>query len=242
MSCRTFVCFSTSSRPPGDAEERRVRVHLPLHRPERHAEVREDAVVEAVLALEQLLHPREEEARLRALHDAVVVGRRHRHHLADAEQAQRARGHRAVLGRVVEGARRDDHALAGHQARRRGRRADGARVRQRDRRAHEVVGGDRALARARPTRSSKAFRNSAKLSLCASLMFGHEQRARAVLLLDVDRDPEPHLVALDAVRLAVDLGVGVVQARERVERAQDRPGHEVGEADLAPGPPPRGAC
>jgi hypothetical protein len=87
---------------PGRAEQGGVRVHLPLHRPVREAEVGEDAVVEAVLALEQVLHAGEEEARLRALDDAVVVGRRHRHHLADAEEAQGARGHRLVLGRVVE--------------------------------------------------------------------------------------------------------------------------------------------
>ena len=87
--------------------------------------------------------------------------------------------------------------------------------------------------RERATRSSKAFRNSAKLELLGVLDVRDEERARAVLLLDVDRDAEAHLVALDAVRLAVHLGVGVVQARERVERAEDRPRDEVGEAHLA---------
>ena len=94
--------------PARRPEERGVRVHLPLHRPVRDAEVREDAVVEAVLALEEAFHAGEEEAGLRALDDAVVVGRRHAHHLADAEEAQGARGHRLVLGRVVEGPGRDD--------------------------------------------------------------------------------------------------------------------------------------
>ena len=44
--------------PARRAEEAGVRVHLPLHRPVRQAEVREDAVVEAVLALEEVLHAR----------------------------------------------------------------------------------------------------------------------------------------------------------------------------------------
>src|SRR5688572_31590898 len=46
-----------------------------------------------------------------SLHDALpilVVGRRHRHHLADAEERQRARGHRPVLGGMVEGAGRSE--------------------------------------------------------------------------------------------------------------------------------------
>ncbi len=69
----------------GRAEEAGVRVHLPAHRAVRHAEVGEDALVERVVALQQLLDARQEQARLRALDDAVVVGRRHRHHLADAQ-------------------------------------------------------------------------------------------------------------------------------------------------------------
>jgi elongation factor P--beta-lysine ligase len=48
----------------------------------------------------------------------VVVGRGQRHHLADPEQREGAGGHRAVLGRVVEGALGQDQALAGEQARR----------------------------------------------------------------------------------------------------------------------------
>ena len=67
------------------------RVHLPAHRPVRQAQVLEDALVEAVLALQQVFHAGEEEARLRALDDAVVVGRGHGHDLADPEQAQGAR-------------------------------------------------------------------------------------------------------------------------------------------------------
>ena len=213
------------------AEESRVRVHLPLDRAERHAEVAEDAVVEAVLALEELLHPREEEARLGALDDAVVVRRRHRHHLRDAEEAERPRGHRAVLGRVVEGARRDDDALAGHEPRRRRGRADRAGVRERHRRAHEVVGRDRALPRA-GHELVEGLQERGEVELPRVLDVRDEEGPRAVLLLHVDRDAEADLVALDAVRLALDLGKRVVHPREGVERPQDRPRHDVREADL----------
>ena len=103
-------------------------------------------------------------------------------------------------------------------------------------------GRDRALARRGATSSSKAFRNGREVELPRVLDVGDEQRARAVLLLHVHRDAQADLVALDAVGLALQLRVGVVEAREGVERAQDGPGHEVGEADLARRRRRRGAC
>ena len=62
-------------------------------------------------------------------------------------------------------------ALAGHEARRRGDGADGAGL------VSEIVvpmksSGEIVPLRERATRSSKAFRKSAKSSLLASLMFG----------------------------------------------------------------------
>jgi hypothetical protein len=217
---------------PGRPEEAGVDVGLRAHGAVREAEVLEDPLVEPVLALEQPFHAREEEARLRALDDAVVVGRRHRHHLADAEEAQGARGHRAVLGRIVEGARGDDHALPRHQPGGGRGGAHGARVRERDGRAHEVVGRDRPLARPRHE-VVEHLQEVREVELARVLDVGHEQGAAAVLLLDVDRDAEPDLVALDAVRPALELRVGVVQPGEGVEGAEDGPGHDVGEADLA---------
>jgi hypothetical protein len=181
---------------------------------------------------EQLLHAGEEQPRLRALDDAVVVGGRHRHHLADAEEGERARGHRAVFRRVVEGARGHDQALAGHEAGRAGAGADGAGIGQRHRGAHEVVGRDRALARA-GDQLVEGLDELGEVHPPRVLDVGDEQRARAVLLLHVDGNAEADLVALDAVGLALQLRVGVVEARERVQGAHDGPGHEVREADLA---------
>ncbi len=216
----------------GGPEEAGVDVGLRAHRPVRQAEVLEDALVEAVVALQQLFHPRQEEARLGALDDAVVVGRADGHDLADAEEPEGAGGHRPVLGRIVEAAGGDDHALPGHEARRRRGGAHGAGVGERDRGAHEVVGRDRALARA-SHELVEGLQKGGEIELARVLDVGHEQGAAAVLLLHVDRDAEADLIALDAVRSRLELGVGVVHARESVERPQDRPGHDVGEADLA---------
>jgi hypothetical protein len=213
------------------SEQRGVDVHLPAHGAVREVQVVEEALVEPVLALEQLLHPRQEEPRLRPLDDAVVVGRRYRHHLADPEQPQGAWSHRAVLGRVVEGSGRDDHALPRHEPGRRGRGAHGAGVGEGDGRAHEVVGGDGAPPRAgdEVVEGPDELR---EVQLLGLLDVGNEEGARAVLPLHVHRDPEAHLVALDAMGLTLHHRVGVVQPREGVEGPEDGPGHHVGEADL----------
>ena len=91
---------------PGALLVDRVRVAPPAHRLVRHAHRAEDVVVEALLAEEELVHPLQELAGLRALDDAVVVGRRDRDDLAHAELGERLRIGRLVLGRVVDARRR----------------------------------------------------------------------------------------------------------------------------------------
>ena len=62
-------------------------------RPERRAEVGEELLVEAVLALQVALDGLQELARLGALDDAMVIRRRHRHDLLGADRgADRAAG------------------------------------------------------------------------------------------------------------------------------------------------------
>ena len=112
-------------------------------RAELGAQRGEDAVVEAVVALQVGLDDLQEAPRLRALDDAVVVGRGHGHdllgadHVADVLQAHR----------VGDRAGGHDRALADHQARDGRDGADPARVGERDVGAREVVGGQRVGAR-----------------------------------------------------------------------------------------------
>ena len=149
------------------------------------AERREDALVEAVLALEVALDDLQEAAGLRPLDDAVVVGRGHRHDLLGADHG--ADGPEA--DRVGDRAGRDDRARAGHEPRDRRDGADAARVGQLDVRADEVVGAELVLARPRDEVVEGRLEVAEAQAPGVADDRDH-QGPRAVLLLDVDRDAE----------------------------------------------------
>ena len=202
----------------------------PVDRVVRDAQRREDVLVEAALADEQLVHLLEELARAGALDDAVVVGAGQRDGLADAELGERLLARALELGRVLEGAGADDAALALHEARHRVHGADAARVGERDRGALEVGGGELVAAGARDEVLVGGEELAEASCVSARLMLGHQERARAVGLGEVDRDAEVDVRGRDDRRLAVDLGVEDVLARELLERLDDRPADEVREA------------
>ena len=77
------------------------------------AERLQHPVVEPVLALEQLVHPAQEGARLGALDHAVVVGRGHRHDLLDAQLLQRLGGDGGEARRIADRAGGDDRSCPG---------------------------------------------------------------------------------------------------------------------------------
>ena len=147
-------------RPPAAAGRDRRRRRLGGRRPAPAAVARprrgvprralsKTPLVEAVLALEQLVDPAQERARLGALDHAVVVGAEVIvMTFGDAELPELRRVDLGEPGRVADRAGGDDRALAGHQPRHRRDRADAARVRERDVRALVVVGRQRVVARA----------------------------------------------------------------------------------------------
>ncbi len=113
----------------------------PAHRLVRDPQRPEYLVVEPVAAEQQLVHPPQEVAGLRALDDPMVVCRGQRQHLRHGEAGQALRGGALVLGRVLHRPDADDRALAGHQPRDRVHGADGAGIGEADRRTGEVVDG-----------------------------------------------------------------------------------------------------
>ena len=163
----------------------------------------------------------------------MVVGGRHRHHLRDAERLDLVGGRVGPLGRVGDRAGGDDRALAGHQARDRRDRAEPARVGERDVRALEVVGGELVLARLGDQVLVVGVEGR-EVEAVGALDARDHQAARAVLSLDVDRDPEVDPAGLDHLRLAVALGVGAPHHGPLASGLDDRPGDQVGEGDLHP--------
>ena len=204
---------------------RRARAAAPSVR----AEVGEDLLVELVLALQVLLDDLQELAGLGALDDAMVVRRRHRHHLLGAARTF------AEAGREADRAGGHDRALAVHQPRNRGDRADAAGVGERDVGALEVVRGQRVVARARDQVAERVEELGEREPPGVADDRDH-QRAAAVLALDVDGDAEVDGAGVEHVRLAVDLLEGARHDRHLLGgRACDRVGDQVREGDALAG-------
>ena len=196
-----------------------------------HSERAEEPLVEAILALQQLVDPAQERARLGALDHAVVVGARHRHHLGDAELPELGRVDLREPGRVADRSRGDDRALARHQPRHRSDGADAARVGERDVGALVALGRQRVVARA-GHRLVIAGGEAGEVELVGVVDHRHDQRARAVLALHVHGQPEAHALGDHALRLAVKLGVGVGHHRHVAGGLDDRPRDQVREGEL----------
>ena len=209
-----------------------VNVLRPVNRVVGDAQVGEDALVEVALTDQQLVHLLQELAATGPLNDAVVVGARERDRLANTELGERRLRHALELGRVFKRAGTDDGALPLHEARHRVHGADAARVCQRDRVALEVGGRELVVAGA----LDDVFVGGVELAerhRLGLLDAGNKQRTRAVGLRDVDRDAEVDVGRRDDDRLAVDLVVVDVLARELAQRAHHGPRDQVGERDLA---------
>ncbi len=181
-------------RGRGTCGDRGARARAPnrrRHDRQPHSETLGDGLVEAVGAAEELLHRREEPARLRALDDAVVVGA--------------ADGHDRSGRTGPDGARRDDGTLARHQPRDRCCRAHRPGIGERQRGAGHVVG--REAVRSRPVHQVVvSIAEFGEVELVGGADHGHDQERLAVAADDVHREPQVDGARIDAMRSSVDLG------------------------------------
>ncbi len=165
----------------------------------------------------------------------MVVGRRERHDLGDAELVQGVLGGALELRRVVHGADAHDHRLAGHQTRHGVDGAEAAGVGQGDRHAGEVVHAQLAVAGAADD-VLVGLPELEEVQRLGLLDARDHELAVAVGLDQVDGEAEVDVLRLDQGRLAVLLREGVVHRRHGLDGLHHRVADQVREGDLpAPG-------
>ena len=165
----------------------------------------------------------------------MVVGRGDGHRLAHAEIGQHPRVGRLEPRRHPERADPHDQPLAGHEPGHRLHGAEGAGIGQGHRRTGEVVRGD-------PVGVDLADQllvgrhESAEVPEIGVDDARHEEGAATAGLLDVDCQPEAHVLVPDhpGGPLAVGIGhEGCVHRRYRAESLDHGVPDQMGEADLA---------
>ena len=213
------------------ARASRADVHAPPRRFVGDGEALEDVVVELLAPEKEVVHDGEKATALGALDDTVVVGARQGDRLADAELRDGRLVGAFELGGEADRADPDDETLTGHEPRHGMHRADGPGVRDRAGGAGEVVG--REL-----TRTNLADRllvrgvERLEVERVGVLDVRDEERARPVALLDVDGEPEVHVLVVHDVRLPVDDLERRVHRRHPRQCLQHRVRDQVREADL----------
>ena len=192
----------------------------------------EDVGVEVIAANEVLVDPAEEFTRLRALDDAMVVGRCECDDLADCAFDEGVLGGALEFGRILECANTDDGGLSLHESRHGVHRADAAGVRQRNGDTTEVI--DRQFARACAAHDVLVRDPElCEVHLLGMLDCRDEQLAGTVGLREIDRDAEVDRRVRLHRGLVVHAGVRDVHLGHVAQGADDRVRNEVCERHLA---------
>ncbi len=190
-------------------------------------------VVEALLAVQQVLDGRQERARLRALDHAVVVRAGDRHDLADPELPEPLLAHRGELGRIADRADGDDAPLSRHEPRHAGDGAESAGVGERHGGTGEVVRHQTIGAGLLDQRLVCGVERG-EIQGLGALDHRHHEPAAPVLPLDIHRQAQRDPLGLDPERRAVLSGERMAHHGMALGRLDERVGDEVGEGDFLP--------
>ena len=167
----------------------------------------------------------------------MVVGRRERHCLADAQVGQGVGVGCLEPRREPERTDAHDQTLSGHEPRDGLHGAEGARVGEGHGRARQVVGGD-AVAVHLAHQVLVGAHEAAEVERVSVADARHEEGAGAVRPLDVDGQPEADVVMTDDSGRPLAVHVGherSVHGRDGTERLDHGEADQVSEADLGPG-------
>ena len=176
-----------------------------------------NSLVKPFLTLQERVESAQEHSGFSSLNDPMVVR---------AGDGDDFRG-----GDFANRSRRDDRALALHQARHRGDRAECAGIGQLNRAAGKVVRHQAVGARLVDQRLVGGVEGR-EIHCPGVLDHRHDQCPGAVLLLDVHREPQADRGRIHAVRLAVDFLEVVRHHREALGGLDDPVPNQVGEGNL----------
>ncbi len=191
----------------------------------------EDRVVEAVVALQELVDAAQVFAGLRALNDAMIVRAGHLHDLRYAQLLQRRFVRTGESRRIADRAGRKDRALPRHQARYRCDGADAARIGQCKRGTLQIVGAEFVIASLRDQRLIGGV-EAREIERIGMLDDRDNQESRPVLTLAIDGKAEVN-AGLDALRNALFVATETIgDERHLVRRAHQRVGNQVRERNL----------
>ena len=179
----------------------------------------------------------QEEARLRALDDPMVIGRRDREDLAETDLSEHPRiGGLEPCG-VRKRAHADDRPLARHEPRHRLNSPDRARIGQRDSRSGEIVWGNGAAMHL----ADEVFvrpQEAGEVEGVCILDARHHERPRAVWSRDINSEAKPDVLMTNDAggSLLVDRRhERGIERRHRLEGTDHGKADEVREAHLGPG-------
>ena len=198
---------------------------------DRNMQSRKDTFVETIATRQLNVHETEEFTGSSTLDDAVIIGRRDKHRLANSHESKFARGDSSELGWIIHCPHTDNQPLATHQTRNRGRGADGARIRQGDSGTLIVLGRKFALL----CSSDDALIGVNKLreGQGISIVDNRNNQTAFATVLDIDRQAKAHVCEFFNCSFTVVKNIANIQLRHLGERLDDGVSNEMCEGDLA---------
>ena len=192
-----------------------------------------------MIAHQALGHIGQEEPGFRALDDPVVVGGGDGHRLADSQVGQSPGIGRLEASRDSQRPDTDDETLSGQESGNRLYGSQRSRIGQGHGGTGEVIGADLVGANLAHQLLVGAD-EPAEVQRIGIGDAGDQERAAAVPLFDVHRQPKSHMTVSDHTRGRLTIGVGDergVHRRQSNEPFDHRIADQMGETDLASGRP-----
>ena len=198
---------------------------------DRNMQSRKDTFVETIATRQLNVHETEEFTGSSTLDDAVIIGRRDKHRLANSHESKFARGDSSELGWIIHCPHTDNQPLATHQTRNRGRGADGARIRQGD--SGTLIILSRKFALLCPSDNALIGVNKLREGQGISIVDNRNNQTAFATVLDIDRQAKSHVCQFFNRGFTVLKNIANIQLWHLGKRLNDGIPNEMRERNLA---------